>query len=193
MTIRTELDLSSPSLPLVNVAGATQSERISCAHTLQVQPGLQMFVVKVDGPESVSPTELSMLDEVVEVTKLGEANGKAALTLTVRLDEFTVEAFEASPDAVLMNSITVTSDGWLETKLFEDYASLTAFQTACENNGISVEVVSIDYDVALSADSSPYGLTERQYEALVLALSRGYYERPRQTTAEVIADELGIS
>ncbi|GAB3421306.1 hypothetical protein GCM10027435_24930 [Haloparvum alkalitolerans] len=134
-----------------------------------------------------------MLEEVVEVTKLDEASGKAVLKLTVRLDESIAEAFEASPDAVLMGAITVTPDGWLEEKLFEDYTALTDFQTACENNGISMEVVSVDYDVAPSTDSAPYGLTERQYQALVLALSRGYYERPRQTTAEALADELGIS
>lgn len=152
-----------------------------------------MFVVEVDDADGASATALSALDEVVEATELGRASGTAVLKLTVRLDDSIVEAFEASPDAVLMDSITVTPDGWLEEKLFEDYTALAEFQTACESNGISVEVVSVDYDVAPSADSAPYGLTERQCEALMLALSRGYYERPRQTTAEALADELDIS
>jgi predicted DNA binding protein len=36
-------------------------------------------------------------------------------------------------------------------------------------------------------------LTETQREALVLAHERGYYDSPRETSLEEIADELGIT
>lgn len=36
-------------------------------------------------------------------------------------------------------------------------------------------------------------LTERQREVLALAVEHGYYDLPRETTTEAIADELGVS
>jgi len=83
--------------------------------------------------------------------------------------------------------------GWYEQKVLRDYPAFNAFQTGCEEHGISVEIQSITQGPSTPEDSVPYGLTERQYEALSLALSRGYYEQPRQTTAQELADELGIS
>jgi len=192
MTIRAELNLRSSSLPLVSVAESIR-DQITCVHGLWLQPGLQMFVIEIDDAETLSEEELSELDKLVEATNLGEASGKAVYKLTVQLDESVSEAFDASPDAALMDAITVTPDGWFEEKLFKDYTALTEFQTNCENNGISVEIISIAYDSDPSEDSAPYGLTDRQYEALELAFSRGYYERPRKTTAEELAEEMGIS
>lgn len=57
-------------------------------------------------------------------------------------------------------------------------------------------------DVSLSLDSiyrkeqydtDEYPLTSSQREALVTALERGYFDIPRQTTLEDIADQLGVS
>nr|WP_303650369.1 helix-turn-helix domain-containing protein [Halalkalicoccus sp. NIPERK01] len=36
-------------------------------------------------------------------------------------------------------------------------------------------------------------LTARQRETMVLAVENGYYELPRETTTETLADELGVS
>jgi len=190
MAIRAELNLRSSLLPLVSIAESIR-DQITCVHALWLQPGLQMFVVEID--KSASEVDFSELDEVVEATNLGKASSKVVYKLTVHLDESVSEAFDASPDAALMDAIIVTPDGWFEEKLFKDYTALTEFQTNCENNGISVEIISIAYDSDPSEDSTPYGLTDRQYEALELAFSRGYYERPRKTTAEELADEMGIS
>lgn len=113
--------------------------------------------------------------------------------LIIELDEEIAIAFAPSPDRALVDSIRVTPDGWNEEKLFKDYTALSEFQTTWEENGISVEIRLITHDSMSFDDDSPYGLTERQQEALTLALSQGYYERPRQTTATELADELGIS
>jgi predicted DNA binding protein len=41
--------------------------------------------------------------------------------------------------------------------------------------------------------SGRFGLTEEQYEAITAALDRGYYEIPRDATAEELASEMDIS
>lgn len=77
--------------------------------------------------------------------------------------------------------------------MFKNYNTLRKFQATCAENGVSVEVVSISSRPTGSSDATTYGLTERQHEALTLALSRGYYESPRQVSTEALAEELGIS
>jgi predicted DNA binding protein len=193
MTVTAEVHLGSPSLPLVSIAKLLQPDGIQCPHVLGLQQGRQLFVVEIDTAKTLSEEKLLALDEVVEATKLGSAREKEVYKLTVVLEESVAKAFDDTPDAGLVDAVTITPEGWYEKKVFKDYPALQKFQNSCENNGILAEITSIMHDASTFEESSPYGLTERQHEALTLALSRGYYERPRQTTAEELADELGIS
>lgn len=193
MTVTAEVHLGSPSLPLVSVAKLLQPDGIRCPHVLGLQQGRQLFVVEIDTAENLSEEEFLLLDDIADATKLGSARGKEVYKLTVVLEESVAKAFDDTPDAALVDAVTITPEGWYEKKVFKDYPALQKFQTSCESNGISVEIASIMHDSSTFEESSPYGLTERQYEALTLAFSRGYYEQPRQTTAKELADELGIS
>lgn len=195
MTITTNLHLSSPSLPLVSIAESTSANEIQCIDGISLQSEHHLFIIQIDTDDSdaVSEESLLALDEIVEATTLGQPSGKVIFNLTVELDEEIPTAFKQSHDGALMGSILVTPEGWYEEKLFKDYTALSEFQTTCGENGISVEIRSLTHDSMSFEDDRPYGLTERQYEALSLALSRGYYERPRQTTAAELADELDIS
>lgn len=193
MTITAEVHLRSPLLPLVSVAELEKTDEIQCPHVLGLEQGLQLFVVEIDSAETLSEEELLVLEEVIEATELGSARGKEVYKLTAALRESVAEAFEDTPDAGLVDAIRITPEGWYEKKVFKDYPAFKTFQTSCEENDISVEIASITHDSSTSDESAPYGLTKRQYEALSLAQSRGYYERPRQVTAKELADELGIS
>ncbi|WP_435065343.1 helix-turn-helix domain-containing protein [Halobaculum sp. EA56] len=193
MTITAEVHLRSSLLPLVSVAELEQANEVQCPHVLGLDQGLQMFVVEIDSNQPLSEEDLLALDEVIEATELGNARGKEVFKLTAVLRESVAEAFEDTPDAGLVDAIRITTEGWYEQKVFKDYPAFKTFQTSCEEQDISVEILSITQDSSPSEESAPYGLTERQYEALSLALSRGYYEQPRQTTARELADELDIS
>jgi predicted DNA binding protein len=170
-----------------------QTNEITCPHVLGLEEGVQLFVVEIDSGGSLSEEKLLALDEVIEATELGGARGKEVYKLTTVLRESVAKAFEDTPDAGLVDAIQITPSGWYEKKVFKDYPAFKTFQTSCEEHGVSVEIVSITQDSSTSQKSVPFGLTERQYEALTLAQSRGYYDRPRQTTAEELADELGIT
>lgn len=193
MTITAEIHLRSPLLPLVDVAKLPQIDEVQCPHVLGLEQGVQRFVVESDATESLSEDQFLDLDEIIEATDIGTARGKEVYKLTVVLRESVANAFEDTPDAGLVDAIRITPEGWYEQKVFKDYPAFKMFQTSCEEHGISVEILSITQDPSTSEDSVPYGLTERQYEALSLALSRGYYEQPRQTTAKELADEMDIS
>jgi hypothetical protein len=153
-----------------------------------------VFVAYLEPTEDVSADDLSTFDEVVEATSLGRASGTAVYQLTVELEDVVSEAF--APErftATQIEPTVVTPDGWYEKKLFQNYDAFNGMRTRCEEYGISIELISIAQNPPEPDESSRYGLTDRQHEALTLAISRGYYESPRQVTTEELAEEMGIS
>lgn len=80
---------------------------------------------------------------------------------------------------------------WRVQLLFADRESLGRTYDACEDVGITVDVLMIS--TADAETSHRNGLTERQQRALSLAYEHGYYEIPRGAQAQQIADEIGIS
>ncbi|QCS44422.1 helix-turn-helix domain-containing protein [Natrinema versiforme] len=194
MTVTTEFYLRSSSLPLVSITTELQPDEITCTHALCLQPDVQAFVVEIDIDDDVSEKELAALDEVEEVTLLGETDDKTVYELHVDLDDTPFESFDNSRSGVAkMESTTITPEGWRETKVFKDHETFNEFRMTCEDNGISFELISITPDPSSSENQLQDGLTDRQREALRLAISRGYYESPRQVTAEELAEELDIS
>lgn len=194
MTIIAEFVIRSPSLPLTGLAESLSSNQIECEHGLCFKKGCDVFVAHFAPAGAVSEEDLSDLDEVIDVTPLGRTNDKDVYRLTIELEEVVAEAF--APErftAVEVEPIIVTPEGWYEKKLFENYDVFNGIRTRFEEYGISMELISITQDTHSVEESPQYGLTDRQYEALTLAISRGYYEEPRQATAEELADEMGIS
>lgn len=194
MNITTEFVLRSPSLPLVSITETLQSDEVECVHALCLHSDVRTFTVRFDRDDDVSEEELSALDEVTEATLLGETSDRVIYQVTVELEESVAEAFTTEHiDAAQLESATISKSQWHETKLFKDYEMFNEFRASCEDNGISFDLISITPNPSQSDAPSQEGITERQREALTLALSRGYYESPRQVTAEELAKELGIS
>jgi predicted DNA binding protein len=193
MTVTTEFVISSPILPLVSIPEQLQPTEIECAHALCLQSDVRMFIVQIDTDDDVSEEELAALDEVVETTSLGEASDKVVYKLVVDLDEaisevFDPERFEGTP----IEPTTITPEGWHEKKAFKHYEVFNEYRKSCKNHGVSLDLLSITPDPSTSGEPPQDGLTDRQREALTLAISRGY-ESPRQVSTEELAEEMGIS
>ena len=89
-------------------------------------------------------------------------------------------------------SAAATADSWTFELRFPTHEALSSFQQRCEDARIRFEVVRIGRPD--EPDGDPWcGLTENQYEALILAVESGYYDIPRQRTTVELADELGVS
>lgn len=74
------------------------------------------------------------------------------------------------------------------------YPSRSHFSRSHEfanERGLTFDVVSIRE--MEGGRSGHFGLTDRQYRALGLAVERGYYDVPREVTLEELADELDVS
>jgi predicted DNA binding protein len=83
-------------------------------------------------------------------------------------------------------------DRWTFELRFDDHSEFEAFRDECTEAGVGLDLLRIYRPSSPGTDLS-FGLTERQREALVLAVARGYYEVPRGYTTADLAEELGIS
>ncbi|RRJ34053.1 bacterio-opsin activator [Halocatena pleomorpha] len=194
MTVTTEFLISSLSLPLVSLAKSLESNQFECVHGLCLEHDSRVFVIYLEPMEDRSEDDLLAFDEVVEATALGRSSGKDVFQITIELEDIVSEAF--APErftATQMEPTVVTPEGWYEKKLFQNYNAFNGMRTRCEEYGIEVELVSISQNQSGDDESSQYGLTDRQHEALTLAIGRGYYESPRQVSTEELAEEMGIS
>lgn len=89
-------------------------------------------------------------------------------------------------------SATGQKDIWEVQLRFDDHDQLTKFQTYCAENGITFQINRL-YEVSHPHTGRQYGLTEKQYEALVMSWKAGLFESPAETTLTEVAAELGIS
>ncbi len=84
-----------------------------------------------------------------------------------------------------------TVDGWRFEVRADTQEAIAAFRTHHQENNIPIEIATVNALLPIQGDS--YELTETQREALILAYERGYFDTPRESSLEEIADELGIT
>jgi len=94
-----------------------------------------------------------------------------------------------SPEVILLSAVG-TAEEWTFELRGESRESIAEFQEFCDNHGVPVVLTKLHGVQPLNAKQS---LTAAQRDALLLAYERGYFNSPRETTLEEIADELDIS
>ncbi|MFC7046143.1 helix-turn-helix domain-containing protein [Halobacteriaceae archaeon GCM10025711] len=82
--------------------------------------------------------------------------------------------------------------GWLVELRLPDHEALHAIWEYASERGFQFDLVEV-YQEADDADEGPFGLTDRQRETLLMAYERGYFEQPRETSLEELADALDVS
>ena len=80
---------------------------------------------------------------------------------------------------------------WAVRMRFPDHESATRTYRRLLDRDIDVDVASIRKGPKTGPERP--GLTVEQYETLVAAIERGYYEVPREVSVQELADEFGIS
>ncbi|UPV77104.1 helix-turn-helix domain-containing protein (plasmid) [Halorussus limi] len=94
-----------------------------------------------------------------------------------------------APEVILLSAIG-TVEGWTFELRGESRDSIAEFKEYCHDHGVPVALTELH---ALRPLDAKLNLTETQREALRLAYERGYFNSPRETTLQEIAEELGIS
>lgn len=97
---------------------------------------------------------------------------------------FSLEAKRTDPDSSI--------DGWWERWLFPSREGLNAVWKRARAEDFQFEIVSInEFHPEGSADTG--ALTQEQRETLLFAHEEGYFEEPRETSLEELADKMELS
>jgi predicted DNA binding protein len=86
----------------------------------------------------------------------------------------------------------LTGGDWQFRVAFPDHDALTVFEDAGEAEQVSVELLCV-YNPAKPGTGAHYGLTPRQRETLLEAVTEGYYAIPREYSTKELGDSLDIS
>ena len=93
-------------------------------------------------------------------------------------------------EVTLLNCVG-TKDEWNFEVRGESQEALSEFRSYCQENDIPIEVTALHAMRPVQGEG--FELTDTQREALVLAYERGYFNSPRESSLEAVAEELGIT
>lgn len=74
----------------------------------------------------------------------------------------------------------------------EDRTEVSEFQRYCEEHGLSIELTAV-HALSKVPQATEYDLTDPQREALVRAYESGYFDTPRESTLDEIAEGFDIT
>ena len=105
-------------------------------------------------------------------------------------------------DEGLINALATTGgtvleawgdEAWTFRVRFADHDGLTDFHNTLTEEDISIHIKRTYTFARESARRRDFGLTPEQREALVLALQRGYFATPSETSLDELAEELDVT
>jgi predicted DNA binding protein len=101
-----------------------------------------------------------------------------------------LRAIRASDGRIL--SAAGDETGWGLEIRFPDKDALERFSARCKDDDLALTMNSL-LTLSPPDPDTAYGLTPKQREILVTAADLGYFDEPRTSSLEDVADELGIS
>ncbi|ELZ95947.1 putative DNA binding protein [Haloferax mucosum ATCC BAA-1512] len=194
-----EYEITCESLPLVAVAAAVPDATLE----VRMQPnhgGYTLFIVHVTGGtvESVE-NAFESAPFVGEYTLVGRTRETRRYQIepAVSMDEQLGECIDdlsnlraLAATESLIDRICVTQTGWIQSGWFADRETVEEFRAFWHRNGaFTLRRLTRDDE----AETPGAGLTDCQHEALRTAYEMGYFEIPRQTSLDEVANELGIT
>jgi predicted DNA binding protein len=84
-----------------------------------------------------------------------------------------------------------TNEGWRFEVRGESREEISEFRDYCQDHDIPIDITAVH--ALLPVQGEGYQLTDTQREALVAAYEQGYFDSPRTTSLEGVAETLGIT
>jgi len=85
------------------------------------------------------------------------------------------------------------NSGWTFRLRFANHDALSTFYNYCMDQDIDIHITRSYTLTEKTEFGHEFDLSQEQREALVLALRSGYFDTPRQTSLDALAERLGIS
>ncbi|WP_135305011.1 helix-turn-helix domain-containing protein [Haloarcula amylovorans] len=187
------------------VIGSVPAKEFALKHTLDVLPDVQFECERIikSGDDAVMPL---MWARNVDREELEAAFDEDPSVDNVRMladfeDEYLYRMDWVDHVELLLGMLTNSEatildaygkkEEWRLRVMFPTRDKFSATYEFCNEHGLTYDVESIrDMD---GEPAGRFGLTEGQYQALVLAAKEGYYHVPQEKTLEELANELDIS
>ena len=154
------------------------------------EQSLPFFWIRTSDPGSFLDRVRERLGEGASVAVVERVADRTLIALDWPIESDDVFRGIAGADGRILRA-TATEDVWEFTVRFFAHEMLSAFGEHCDERDVPIAVQRIYR--ATDPDDRRFGLTDRQYEAITLAVSEGYYDVPRTCTTADLADRLGIS
>lgn len=185
MGVSVELCLPWGELPLSDAFGDGTARDVTVEPVVPIgdSPTLDVWVHDVTG----DPADVVDVD-VARTIERRDGSVLCRFSWTPDEDGFVGAVRDAGG---ALTSARSSAGQWFCTVRFRNHARVSEFKTLCDRDGVTVSLRSIDHEIE---DSTPDGpLTPAQRETLELAVERGYFSIPRDTTLSELADQLGVS
>ncbi|QLG47830.1 helix-turn-helix domain-containing protein [Natrinema halophilum] len=131
--------------------------------------------------------------EILSVTIVDELEGGGLFRAVWDEQKEGILTAIAESDVVLTRGEGTGERGkWVFEFRVESLDSLSEFQQYCREHDIDLTLNRL-FTLAEMQTGGKYNLTSEQHEALVLAFNEGYYNDPRETNLEELAEMLGIT
>jgi predicted DNA binding protein len=130
--------------------------------------------------------------DIEAITQLDRIDDTALYRAEWSHDQNTLLGKLAEIEAVVLEAMTMKEGGHFRVR-FPTHDLLGKFYNFCTEQDISIEIRRVYTLTEISRAGRIFDLTPEQREAIVLAVQRGYFKVPRETTLSAIADELDIS
>jgi predicted DNA binding protein len=127
---------------------------------------------------------------LVDITLIDSVDDQYLLRAEWESEYFGILSALAAANVVVLAGVG-TADGWHFEVRGESREAISDFREFCQDHDIDIEVTAVHTVLPVQGDR--YELTPAQREALELAYERGYFDSPRETTLEAIAEELEIT
>ncbi len=194
MAIVAEILLADRTLPLVGLANSIPIGEISISNLIPLTDGYHLITVSIDnGSRDSFDQELDAHPEIVDTAEIGQTTDGWFYQLTIRDDSGLVASHDHETFEGVLLEATVTGEGLRGRKVFSNYDAFNTLRDRCDVHDIPFELLTIAADPENPGERDQFGLTDKQYRALALAFSRGYYDSPRNFSTQELADELGIT
>jgi predicted DNA binding protein len=194
MVVVAEILLADRTLPLVGLADSVPSGELSIPSSFVLEDDKILITVSFDADSrSAFVRGLEEQPQVIDATEIGQTVDGLCYQLVVEDDSNLVAAHDLEELEGMLMEATVTGEGIRERKAFSDYDALRTLRDRCEVRDIPFELLNIALDPENTDERDQFGLTDKQYRAISVAFSGGYYDSPRRLSTAELASELGVS
>jgi predicted DNA binding protein len=184
--------IAHPDLALTHTIGTIPRGSIRVVPHSATDPETGLFFFRVEEVDAEAFERALAADPTVEESALAiesDADRVYRLSHTAETELLSPRVAEVGG---LMLEARSRDQGWVVRLQLPDRDSLASLWEHCEKRGMTFELERL-YRQGEWESEGATGLTAAQREALLRAYREGYFEEPRETSQEEVADLLDIS